>query len=238
MKIKLNTYKILFRLLDLLSNNKLLHKTVINRKIYLGASIISLSMMNSGCTSDKTETKNSNDKKDSTIDNLNGNEIPKSKQDSILKTKIKAKSAGHEIIITADCYQVTEAPSSTLQDNIDIKQLDSSQIIDQQVEMVTCYSVVETMPEFPGGEEARINYFSKNLIWPKGVDSISGTVYIEFVVETTGEITNVNVKRGIHPLLDSEAVKVVKNMPKWITGTQNGVKVRTLFVIPIKFIYD
>jgi TonB family protein len=202
MKIKINTYKILFRLLDFLSNSKLLHKTVINRKIYLGASIISLSMMNSGCSSDKTETKNSNDKKDSTIDNLNGNEISKSKQDSISRKNIKLKTADSNIEVEATCYLI---------------------LVDQ------------SMPEFPGGDEARIKYISTNLVKPKGTDSISGTVYVEFVVEKTGEITNVNVKREVHPLLDSEAVRVIKNMPKWIPGKQLDQTVRVNMLFPIKF---
>jgi len=234
MKIKLNSYKLLFHFLDLLSNSKWLHKFVINRKVYLGASIISLSMVGNSCSSDKAETKNSIDKKDSTIDNLNGNEIPKNKKDSISRKTIKSKSSDNQINIVVSCY-------NNLTKKI-IHKVDTDKVIkiknkveNDTIENTTCYIGYEPMAEFPGGDEARIKYLLSNTVKPKGTDSISGTVYVEFVVEKTGEITNIKVKKGVHPLLDAEAIRVVKNMPKWNPEIHNGSPVNTKFIMPFKF---
>jgi periplasmic protein TonB len=100
------------------------------------------------------------------------------------------------------------------------------------------YSVVEDMPEFPGGEEARIKFLSKNLKYPEKAreKSIEGTVYVQFVVEKDGSLTNIKVKRGIGGGCDEECLRVVKLMPKWKPGKQNGKEVRVQYMLPIKFI--
>jgi periplasmic protein TonB len=99
-------------------------------------------------------------------------------------------------------------------------------------------TVVENMPDFPGGDAARIQFLSDNLKYPALAreTDIEGTVYVEFVVERNGKITNIKVKRGIGGGCDEEAVRVVKMMPNWNPGRQNGQNVRVQYMIPIKFI--
>ena len=97
--------------------------------------------------------------------------------------------------------------------------------------------VAETMPEFPGGERAMMNFIIKNIQYPSTAieEGISGKVYIRFVVDKDGSITDVKVVRGVSTALDKEAIRVIKMMPKWIPGTQLGKPVRVMFTLPINF---
>jgi len=99
------------------------------------------------------------------------------------------------------------------------------------------FLVVEKQPKYPGGESARKKFFEENLKYPKQSKEkgIQGKVYVAFVVEKDGSITNVKMLRGIDPLLDNEALRVVRSMPKWEPGTQRGQNVRVQFNMPIKF---
>lgn len=99
------------------------------------------------------------------------------------------------------------------------------------------FQIVEEMPAYPGGDEARMSYLSKNLKYPVlAMESgIQGTVYIGFVVEKDGSVTDVKVARGIGGGCDEEAVRVVKAMPKWTPGKQRGKSVRVRYSVPIRF---
>ncbi len=93
------------------------------------------------------------------------------------------------------------------------------------------------MPKFPGGEKARIEYLLNNIKYPDEAKKkgVQGTVYITFVVEADGSITNPKVLRGFDKLCDEEAYRVIKAMPKWEPGSQKGKLVRVQFNLPIKF---
>ena len=97
--------------------------------------------------------------------------------------------------------------------------------------------VVEKMPEFKGGEEKLREFLSENLIYPDSarLNGISGTVYISFVVEADGELTDIKPLRGLGGGLTEEAVRAVLLMPKWEPGRVNGKPVRCLFTLPVKF---
>jgi TonB family protein len=99
------------------------------------------------------------------------------------------------------------------------------------------FTVVEAMPTYPGGEEAMIKYLAENIKYPEEAkkNGIQGTVFITYVVETNGSVTNVKVLRGIDIKCDEEAVRVVSSMPKWNPGKQKGVPVRVQFNLPINF---
>ena len=99
------------------------------------------------------------------------------------------------------------------------------------------FTVVENMPQFPGGEEARIKYMVESIKYPESAkkEGLQGTVYISFVVEKDGQIADAKVLRGIGKACDAEALRVVSEMPKWIPGTQKGQAVRVQFNMPIKF---
>lgn len=101
----------------------------------------------------------------------------------------------------------------------------------------TIFKVAEVMPQFPGGPDEMYKYISENLKYPV-IDQEMGTqgrVTIQFVVSQTGEIKNVVVLRGVSPNCDKEALRVVKSMPKWIPGKQNGNAVQVYFTLPISF---
>jgi protein TonB len=96
---------------------------------------------------------------------------------------------------------------------------------------------VEENPEFPGGDAERVRFLNNNLTYPQEAreTNTSGTVYLEFVVERDGSISNISIKRGIGGGCDEEAIRVVKLMPKWKPGRQQGHEVRVQFMLPIKF---
>ncbi|MBA4409623.1 MAG: TonB family protein [Bacteroidota bacterium] len=104
----------------------------------------------------------------------------------------------------------------------------------------TPYAVVEQMPEFPGGEAALQRYLRSSVKYPTIAmeNGIQGKVYIGFVVERNGTISNVRVARGVDISLDKEAMRVVRLMPKWIPGKQNGEPVRVSFTAPINFVLE
>jgi protein TonB len=99
------------------------------------------------------------------------------------------------------------------------------------------FTVVESMPEFPGGEPALYDFLRRNVKYPETAKDagISGKVYITFVVEKDGSITDVRLKRGIGGGCDEEALRVVKMMPTWKPGLQRTHPVRVQFIMDIKF---
>ena len=99
------------------------------------------------------------------------------------------------------------------------------------------YDQVEQMPEFPGGMPAMIEYLQTNIKYPKDAikQNVGGRVMVMFVVETDGSLSNVRVARKVFPSLDSEAVRVVKAMPKWKPGKEKGRPVRVNFTLPVVF---
>ena len=99
------------------------------------------------------------------------------------------------------------------------------------------FDVVEQMPEFPGGQGALLKWISENIKYPTIAEEngIQGRVVCTFVVERDGSVTDVQVARSIDPSLDKEAVRVLKKMPRWIPGKQNGSAVRVKYTVPVTF---
>ena len=99
------------------------------------------------------------------------------------------------------------------------------------------FMVVENMPEFPGGDLGLMKYIQKNVKYPPIAKeyNITGKVYVSFIVDKSGAVTNVKVVRGVDKNLDAEAVRVVKSLPKYKPGQQRGKPVRVMFTIPINF---
>ena len=99
------------------------------------------------------------------------------------------------------------------------------------------FDVVEQMPSFPGGPSALMQYLSSNIKYPVVAEEngVQGRVVCTFVVEKDGSITDVRVIKSVDPSLDKEAVRVVKGMPKWIPGKQNGSAVRVKYTVPVTF---
>ena len=99
------------------------------------------------------------------------------------------------------------------------------------------FDVVEEMPSFPGGQGALMSYLSSNVKYPVVAqeNGVQGRVIVSFVVERDGSISDVKVARSVDPSLDREAQRVVKSMPKWKPGKQNGSAVRVKYTVPVVF---
>lgn len=108
---------------------------------------------------------------------------------------------------------------------------------DVEEEEAPIFTVVESMPEFPGGEASRMQYLADNIKYPQMAreSGIQGRVFVTFVVERDGHVTDVKVLRGIGGGCDEEAIRVIQNMPKWTPGKQRGKPVRVQFNMPILF---
>ena len=99
------------------------------------------------------------------------------------------------------------------------------------------FDVVEQMPEYPGGQAALFEYLSKNIKYPDDAakKKVEGKVFVTFVVDTDGKITEVSLLRKVFPSLDAEAIRVISAMPNWIPGKQKGQAVRVKYTVPIMF---
>lgn len=99
------------------------------------------------------------------------------------------------------------------------------------------FSVVEVMPQYPGGQIAMLKYLMENIKYPEQAmkKGIQGRVAVSFIVEKDGSISDVRPILSVHPLLNKEAVRVVESMPKWTPGKQNGKPVRVRFNVPVMF---
>lgn len=127
------------------------------------------------------------------------------------------------IVCTAFSAFLTEGIAQKADNKIDTNKYD-------------CILLVEPNPEFIGGTKAMYQFLGENIKYPQTCRNIDGTVYVGFVVNTDGSITDVKVKRGVHADIDSEAVRVVQLMSgKWKPGMQNGKPARVSFILPMKF---
>ena len=99
------------------------------------------------------------------------------------------------------------------------------------------FTVVEEMPSFPGGEEELFKYLQRNIKYPAIAreNGISGRVYVTFVVDKDGKIKDAKILRGIGGGCDEEALRVVRNMPEWKSGRQNGRPVQVQYNLPVNF---
>jgi len=109
---------------------------------------------------------------------------------------------------------------------------------EEEAEDAPVFFIVEEMPEFPGGEEALRRFIAQSVKYPviAQENGIQGRVYVSFVVNTKGAVTDVKIARGVDPNLDKEAIRVVKSMPAWTPGKQRGKAVKVSYTVPINFV--
>ena len=115
---------------------------------------------------------------------------------------------------------------------------DLQEVITQApVEEEKPYTMVEQMPQYPGGPAELLKYIAKNLRYPTIAqeNGIQGRVILRFVVSATGEVKDITVLRSLDPYCDKEAIRVVSTLPKWIPGKQNGRNVPVYYTLPIQF---
>ena len=133
-------------------------------------------------------------------------------------------------------FQLTKiATAPTTATAIQDRPNDRKPIIDRNGDQALL--VVEQNPEFKGGYNALVKFLKNKMIYPITAkkEGIQGTVFVQFVVERNGKITSVKLLRGIGKACDEEAIRLVKSMPDWIPGRQNGQAVSVMFQIPVKF---
>ena len=103
------------------------------------------------------------------------------------------------------------------------------------IEQDKVYRSVAQMPRFPGGEAALMKYIDSHLQEPQTQEKITGNVVLQFIVQSDGSIDEVKVVRSLHPDYDKEAVRVVKSLPKFTPGRQNGQAVAVWYTVPVNF---
>ncbi len=98
-------------------------------------------------------------------------------------------------------------------------------------------AMVEQKPSFPGGDAAMYKWLNDNIIYPAAAseEGVQGKVTVQFIVEKDGSISHVKVVRGKHPALDAEAARVIRKMPRWTPGRNNGQPVRVTYHLPVQF---
>lgn len=141
-----------------------------------------------------------------------------------------------ELTETKVAISIADVKGNDEENGADIADL--KQVVTQaEPEPEKVFDMVEQMPAFPGGMQELMVYLGKNIKYPTIAqeNGTQGRVIIQFVVERDGTISDVRVARGVDPYLDKEAVRVVKSMPKWIPGKQNGKAVRVKFTVPVMF---
>ena len=172
------------------------------------------------------------------IRNCNGNE-----------THQEAIDTDSLVVDSMIADNVTEGvPSKQEKEKNDIREIKENKIQSNKKEETTStptkeasnnkiYDVVEQMPTFPGGPEALFKYLSENIKYPVVAEEngIQGRVIVTYVVEKDGSISDVRVVKSVDPSLDKEAQRVVKSMPRWIPGKQNGSAVRVKYTVPVTF---
>lgn len=133
---------------------------------------------------------------------------------------------GNDVTITLDMPKQETTEVETVETMV------KEEVVEEEV-----LKVVEQMPEFPGGAAKMMEYISNNIVYPTYAfdNGIQGRVFVSFVVERDGSISNVKAMRGIGGGCDEEAVRVIQSMPKWNPARQRGETVRCSYTIPIIF---
>ena len=153
--------------------------------------------------------------------------------------------------------QPVEVPKQTTQleiveDDVEVEDIEINAEVDQtevieeyvpveveeeEVSEQEVFTIVEEMPSYPGGDVKLYEYLGKNIKYPQIAreSGIQGRVFVNFVVEPDGSVSNVKVMRGIGGGCDEEAMRVIKSMPKWKPGKQRGKAVRVTYTIPVVF---
>jgi periplasmic protein TonB len=148
------------------------------------------------------------------------------------KQVTQIKIVEDDVEVDEDIDLDVEADDETIVDEYIPPEEDEEEVAEEEI-----FTVVESMPEFPGGMGELMKYLATNIKYPPLAkeSGIQGRVFINFVVEPDGSISNVKVLRGIGGGCDEEAVRVVEAMPKWKPGKQRGKPVRVSYNLPVKF---
>ncbi len=194
------------------------------RKIKIGIVLLSLINLLNSCT-------NRQDSRNTTSSHINRDTVS-----SKVTKERTASSVEHTKVVTqfVTCYDTTtDTTAWPVRSNDSIIHSKKSFVTDQTETL--CYVIAEEMPEFADGNVN--DYINKHLIYPKNAfeKGIEGRVITQFVIDSTGCISDVQVVRGVDPELDTEAVRIMQSMPKWIPGKQGDKPVRVKYILPVTF---
>ncbi len=145
-----------------------------------------------------------------------------------------------EVVEDADIFNQDDLAQTTTNEAVSVDEVAVVEVKEEVIEVEETkpvFTIVEEMPSFPGGDAERNKFLAANIQYPQQAteNGIQGTVYVSFVVDSKGNVTDVKILRGIGGGCDEEALRVVRMMPKWHPGKQNGKNVRVLFNMPIYF---
>ncbi len=157
------------------------------------------------------------------------------------KVKFTAPVVVEDTVVETDVLNQDDLKSQVTnvaltEDDFKVEEKEEVKVIEEE-DKTPIFTVVEEQPAYPGGDEARLKFLQENIVYPQVAkeSNISGTVYVSFVVDSKGRVTDIKVLRGIGGGCDEEAIRVIKLMPNWHAGKQAGKPVRVQFTMPIKF---
>ena len=171
---------------------------------------------------------------------INEEMIPITRQEEAKPPPPPPPPAAVEILsIVTDDVKITENLEIMDSEATKETKVEVAQIVTEEKEKVEeeIFVVVENMPEFPGGELALRKFISTAIKYPSIAqeNGIQGKVFVNFVVDRDGRISNAKIARGVDPSIDKEALRVVMTLPKWKPGMQRGKTVRVSYTVPISF---
>ncbi len=143
-----------------------------------------------------------------------------------------------QIQVVEDDVEVDDVEiNAEVDQNEQIEEYVPVEVEEEEIQEAEIFTIVEEMPEFPGGMNKLAEYLGKNIKYPQMAreSGIQGRVFVQFVVEPDGSVSNVAVMRSLGGGCDEEAIRVVKSMPKWKAGKQRGKPVRVSYILPVNF---
>ena len=160
------------------------------------------------------------------------------KQDEQKPQPMEVPKQTTQLEIVQDDVEVEDIEiNAEVEQNEVLEEYVAPEVVEEEVVEQEIFKIVEEMPAFPGGEAKLMEYVAKNVKYPQIAreTGVQGRVYVNFVVEPDGSVSNVSVLRGIGGGCDEEAIRVVKSMPKWKPGKQRGKAVRVSYMLPVNF---
>ncbi len=160
------------------------------------------------------------------------------KQEEVKPQPVEVPKQTTQLEIVNDDVEVEDIEINAEMDQNEVMEeyvapeIEEEDVVEQEV-----FTIVEEMPSYPGGEAKMYEYLGKNIKYPQIAreSGIQGRVFVNYVVEPDGSVSNVKVLRGIGGGCDEEAMRVVKAMPKWKPGKQRGKAVRVSYTLPVVF---
>ena len=157
-------------------------------------------------------------------------------RDFILQKEVVDKTDTNEKNIPSTSIDLMANESKAMVTSSDSQPQNSKEVIEKS-DKDRIYTVIEKMPEYPGGTKELLSYLTSNIKYPEEAkkNGVQGKVIVRFVVDQFGKIGRTQVLRGVSAEIDTEAIRVVNSMPTWTPGEQNGEKVAVYYTLPIQF---